>query len=204
VKNIFAGSKYVWAPLEVLLHMPNIDQIQYFEGCGCVFKAIEFTRQVKSWARVSLLSFHSVSQIKAKKDWSNLFWILQKPLKNMEHSSSQYWCKSNYINCTFLSWEIEIKMMKHMHIKLIHCLWMGIWKPFMGIVTYSMFSGLLEAYCWMTNVCIIYWVVVNILFGHNIGKLIQWLLACWKHVFFWMTTWKYSMSIGLLGGWMTM
>jgi hypothetical protein len=41
---------------------------------------------------------------------------------------------------------------------------MGISKPFMGIVTYAMSSRLLEAYCWVTNVFIIYWVVGNMFF----------------------------------------
>ncbi len=139
-----------------------------------MFKAVEFTRWVKPWARVSLFSFHSMSQIKAKKDWSTLFWILQKnpwkiwntPPINIdanqtisivhffhERLRSRWWniCTSNWF--TAYGWE----------------LW---------IVTYSMSSGLLEAYCWVTNVFISYWVVGNILFGHNIGKLIQWLLAC--------------------------
>lgn len=67
--------------------------------------------------------------------------------------------------------------MKHMHIKLIHCLWE------LGIVTYSMSSRLLEAYCWVTNVFISYWVVGWM--DDNINSL---------------NVQTYSMSNGLSGG----
>jgi hypothetical protein len=36
------------------------------------------------WSSVSLLSFHSMSQIKAKKDWSNSFLNFAKTLENYE------------------------------------------------------------------------------------------------------------------------